>query len=302
MIKNRITFKQLEALICVVDVGTFRKAASVLGPTQPNISARISALEASLDVVLMHRDAGSVRLTEKGEELLAAARQVMWAAEAFMECAERRDLIEERLRLGVSEIVACTWLHEFLRRFRDDYPGIAVELDVNRSDEIERAHVAGKLDLGLQTGPFAHEMSGSILIDHAPYCWVAAPELADQLPEAPELQDLLSLTILTHARETAAPRALGAEVRARGLAEDRIVHSSSLASCLPMAVDGLGVALIHRPLARSELAAGRLREVQCKWLPPALEVFARYDGSRVPRYVQHAAQLAREVAGAEKGR
>ena len=29
MIKSRITFKQLEAFVCVVDTGTFRKAAQI---------------------------------------------------------------------------------------------------------------------------------------------------------------------------------------------------------------------------------------------------------------------------------
>ena len=89
MIKSRITIKQLEAFVLVVDTGTFRKAAAALGTTQPNVSARISALEKSLGVVLMHRDAGSVRLTKTGETLVEAARQVILAGEAFLEQANR---------------------------------------------------------------------------------------------------------------------------------------------------------------------------------------------------------------------
>ena len=46
MIKSRITLKQLEAFVFVVDLGSFRQAAVALGTTQPNISARIAALEA----------------------------------------------------------------------------------------------------------------------------------------------------------------------------------------------------------------------------------------------------------------
>ena len=58
-------------------------AAEVLGTTQPNISTRIATLENVLGIVLMHRDAGSVRLTEKGEALLLAARKVLLAGEDF---------------------------------------------------------------------------------------------------------------------------------------------------------------------------------------------------------------------------
>ena len=96
MIKSQITLKQLEAFCFVVDTGTFRAAAVALATTQPNISSRISTLETTLDMTLFHRDAGSVRLTEKGQDLLAHAREVLRASEALLESAGRQELIEER--------------------------------------------------------------------------------------------------------------------------------------------------------------------------------------------------------------
>ena len=70
----RPSLKQLEALIWVGDLGSFRKAADRLNTTQPNISARIAGLETLLGVRLMERDAGSVRLTAKGQDVLGHAR------------------------------------------------------------------------------------------------------------------------------------------------------------------------------------------------------------------------------------
>ena len=133
MIYSRITLKQLEAFDFVVDTGTFRAAASALGTTQPNISSRIAALEAVLGVQLLYRDAGSVRLTQKGTKVLLKTREVLWAGEALLQEAGRQDLIEERLRLGVTELVACTWLQEFLRQLKSHYPQIRVELEVDLS-------------------------------------------------------------------------------------------------------------------------------------------------------------------------
>ena len=73
--------KHLEAFVWVADLGSFRKAADRLNTTQPNISARIAALETALDVSLMHRDAGSVRLTQTGQTLLICARDVLKSTE-----------------------------------------------------------------------------------------------------------------------------------------------------------------------------------------------------------------------------
>lgn len=292
MIKSQVTFKQLEAFACVVDTGTFRKAASILGTTQPNISTRIATLEAVLGTVLMHRDAGSVRLTEKGEALLTAARNVLLAGEEFLEIAGRQDLIEDRLRLGVTELVACTWLHDFLRAFKQLYPNVRVELDVNLSVEIEKNLIAGQLDLALQTGPFTRKLDGTLPLGHYPYCWVAAPSLQP----ATALKDLLEGTVISHGRYTRASVALADHARTQGLAINQIVHSSSLTSCVAMAVDAMGPALLPRQLVMDDIAQGRLVEFTCGWLPDTLEVFARFDPRRTAHFVRAAADLAVDIA------
>ncbi len=80
----KFTLKHIEAFAAVADFGSFRRAASHLNTSQPNISSRIAQLEAVLGVTLMDRDAGSVRLTAKGRDLLVSARRLMGAAEAFV--------------------------------------------------------------------------------------------------------------------------------------------------------------------------------------------------------------------------
>jgi DNA-binding transcriptional LysR family regulator len=293
MIRSQITLKQLEAFVSVVDMGTFRKAAHALGTTQPNISTRIATLEETLGTVLMHRDAGSVRLTEKGVTLLEAARKVLLAGEDFLTIAGRQDLIDDRLRLGVTELVACTWLHDFLRAFKGLYPNVRVELDVNLSVEIERDLYANQLDLALQTGPFTRKLGGSLPLGRAPYCWVAAPSVT-----APaSFEALFDGPVISHGRNTRASAALAEQARQRGVAMNQIVHSSSLTSCVAMAVDGMGPALLPRPMVAEEISAGRLREFSCGWLPETLELFARFNPRRTPGFVREAAELAVRISG-----
>jgi len=172
MIKSQITFKQLEAFAVVVDAGTFRGAAMALGTTQPNISARITALEAALDTPLLIRDAGSVRLTADGEKLLKKTREVLWAAEALIEEAGRQDLIEETLRLGVTELVACTWLQGFLRLMKEAYPKLRIHLEVDLSTTIDARLMEGQLDLALQTGPFKSKAFADDPLGQERYCWI----------------------------------------------------------------------------------------------------------------------------------
>ena len=296
MIKNAISLKQLEALVAVIDAGTFRRAAERLGTTQPNISARINALEAQLDLVLMHRDAGSVRLTERGELLLQSARDVLWAAEKFIETANRKDLVQERLRLGVTELIACTWLHDFLRALKQIYPSVAVELSINLSKEIEAELNSGQIDLALQTAPFDKEMTGTIALDKQPYGWVASPGIVADLGDERTLRAFVQWPVLAHAKHTIAAKRLADTVETNGLPPERIVHSSSLTSSMQMAVDGMGIAMLPKTLTQELEDNGKLVALSCDWHPPALEFFARFDAKRMPRFIAEAAALAAKVS------
>ncbi|MEP2717904.1 LysR family transcriptional regulator [Pseudophaeobacter sp.] len=295
MIKSQFTLKQLEALAFVVDTGTFRAAAVALGTTQPNISARIATLENALGTSLLTRDAGSVRLTAKGEVLLDKARTVLWAGEALIEAAGRQDLIEERLRLGVTELVACSWLRGFLRLLKEAYPKLRVELEVDLSTVIERRLIEGQLDLALQTGPFKVTSFASEPLGLENYCWVANPKLAKGLGTRPNLEALFQQTILTHAKHTQAGLALHQVAEQNGLETSQIVHSSALSACVPMVLEGLGVALLPEALVAPELKSSELRIVPCNWLPAPLTFFARYTKERAPLFVGRAAKLAVEA-------
>ncbi len=296
MIKSRITLKQLEAFTFVVDTGTFRAAAQALGTTQPNISARISALEGALDTTLLIRDAGSLRLTAKGESLLAKARDVLWAGEALLEEAGQQVLIEERLRLGVTELVACTWLRHFLRLLKEAYPRLRVELEVDLSTVIDARLMEGQLDLAFQTMPFKTASFLSAPLGKANYCWVANCDLTSVLEGRPPVEDIFRHIILTHAKHTQAGHELHEMANTRELDPGQIVHSSALSACVPMVLEGLGVGLLPEDLVRAEVASGELRVLTSDWLPSPLSFFARYAANRAPLFVGHAANLAEEAA------
>ena len=298
MIKSQFTLKQLEAFAFVVDTGTFRAAAAALGTTQPNISSRIAALEHALGVTLLYRDAGSVRLTDKGRSLLAKTREVLWAGEVLIEEAGRRDLIEEKLRLGVTELVACTWLQDLLRRLKAAYPNVRVELQVDLSTRVGEQLHEGLLDLAIQSGPFSTQGPETIPLGTESYVWVASADAFATLGPKATLEHLFRSPILTHAKHTQAGRALHEAADAAGLDRAQIVHSSALSACVPMVCEGMGVALLPEALIRQEIKSGKLKLLQSDWLPAPLSFFARYRPDRAPRYVQHATQIAVDAAGA----
>lgn len=298
MIGNLFTLKQLEALVWVADLGSFRRAATHLNTTQPNISARIAGLENTLGVTLMQRDAGSIRLTEKGSALLAQARRVLREAEGLVETAGRSDLIDDSLRLGVTEVVAGTWLRSFLRRLAEAYPNLTVELTVDLSRNLDQELASNALDLTLQTAPFSVPASGQQDLATYDYVWVAAPELAAQIGPAPDLAALAAHPILGHARYTQAHLDLIGHFDGHQAPKARLVPSSSLSAAMNMVLDGMGVAVMPQVMVTAALADGTLKILPASWHPQPLRVAARYHAERTAAHVTRAAALAAEAAEA----
>jgi DNA-binding transcriptional LysR family regulator len=293
-----VSLKQLEAFVWVSDLGSFRRAAERLNTTQPNISSRIAALESALGATLMERDAGSVRLTAKGHELLRHARQILRAVEDLIAASDRPALLDGTLKLGVTEMIVHTWLREFLNVLSACFPNIAVELTVDLSINLEKGLLDRSIDLALQSEPFTHRTSGGEDLETYPFVWVAAPtlELPDNRPAA--IDDLASHSILTHARDTRPYQDIAAHFAKRRDLKARLVPSSSLSACLQMTVDRMGVAALPRAMVESELATGQLVEIDYPWLPSALRFMARFDSERAPQFVAQAAAMAKEVAAA----
>lgn len=298
MIGHILTLKQLEALVWVAGLGSFRKAAHHLNTTQPNISSRIASLEKTLGFSLMERDAGSVRLNDKGREILSAGRATLRAAEQVVEIAKRPDLVHDRLRLGVTELVACTWLHDYLRRLKHSYPAVNVELTVDLSRNLDRALSANRLDIALMNAPFTAPVDGMIELGTSGYIWAASPTLSDGLHGPLGLADLLPFSILTHARHTLPFVELSEHAHRLGLATSRIVPSNSMTSCVQMVTDGMGVALLSQVLVAQDIRAGKLKALEVDWLPNPLRFAARYQTEKMATFMTRSAEVAAETAHA----
>lgn len=278
------------------DLGSFRKAADRLNTTQPNISSRISTLESALGVTLMARDAGSVRLTTKGQELLTPARAVFRATDGFIEAANQKTLFNGVLRLGITEMVVHTWVREFLRVLKYRYPNITVELTVDLSINLEKELFDRSIDLAFQNGPFSQQTTGNKNLGVFPLIWIASPEIALHTVNQVTIEDMVQFPVLTNARNTQLYTEVDAHFATRRDLPVRLVRSSNLAACIHMAVDGFGTATVPEVMVVDELKSGELKRIDYHWTPQSLSFFARYDEEKSSALVAKAADIAREVS------
>lgn len=292
----QLNLKQLETFIWIANLGSFRRTAERLNTTQPNVSARISALEAVLKVKLMERDAGSVRLTTKGQELLEHARRILRATEDMIEASNNAALFDGVLRLGVTEMVVHTWLRDFLKTLKERFPKIVVELTVDLSVNLEKELFERSIDLALQYGPFKGMTTGSKDLGTYSMIWVASPSIGLHSKANITMADLASYPILTHSRDTQSFIEVTEHFASRHDLSARLVPSSNLAACLHMTMNGMGIATMPEVMVAGELASGELCQIEYEWVPESLRFLARFDAKKSPKYVATAANIANEVA------
>jgi DNA-binding transcriptional LysR family regulator len=108
--------------------GSFSKAASELGVTQPTISRRIENLEHRLGVRLFDRLPNGVALTTEGESILDAARHIETTVLEIQRNVHGSDKrMEGTVRISVTDGLATYWLTPQLNRLQERHPGIAIE-------------------------------------------------------------------------------------------------------------------------------------------------------------------------------
>ena len=116
--------------------GSLSGAARKLGLTQPTAGRHIDLLEAQLGLKLFSRSPLGLKPTPSALELVSHAETMAAASQALRRTASggaRED--RGTVRITASEMVGCEVLPAMLARFRENHPGIAIELALNNRNE-----------------------------------------------------------------------------------------------------------------------------------------------------------------------
>ncbi|WP_053721264.1 LysR family transcriptional regulator [Saccharothrix sp. NRRL B-16348] len=146
--------RELRYFVAVAEELHFGRAAQRLTMAQPPLSRAIQQLERRLGVVLLHRTARAIALTDAGSVLLREARTALDAVEA----AERRTRRAAADQPGVVLAAKAGASRELLSKLLDAYaaePGaVAVEVMLCGPGEPENLLHKGRADVALLHRPY----------------------------------------------------------------------------------------------------------------------------------------------------
>lgn len=175
-----VTLKQLEALHWIAELGSFERAAARLGTTQSTISKRIQQLEAGFGKPLFDRTQREARLTEWSEQLLVIGREMLNLQGRVMALKNGGPMPARRLRLGVTELCAVTWLPKLIAALRQDYAAVTIEPEVDLSRNLHERLAEGRLDLIITPEGLADADMAVVPLAKVRNVWMARPGLVVQ--------------------------------------------------------------------------------------------------------------------------
>jgi DNA-binding transcriptional LysR family regulator len=270
----RVRLDQLEALVWIARLGSFRAAARRLNISQPAVSGRIRELERQTGVVVLDRAQLRPRVTRRGTEIVRFAEQMLLLSEKLAALLSARHELVGTIRLGAADSFALTHLSALLARIAQRYPALHVEVDIDFSVNLDRKLRAGELDIAFLHAPTPGPTISIASLMDIELAWFASPEL--RLPRrrltAP---DLVDVPILTNPRPSHLYQTVTEWFGAAGLVPKRMNTCNSLAIMTKLTVDGFGIAPLPAVLVGAELKRGTLRRLNAHpALPPGLVTVA----------------------------
>jgi DNA-binding transcriptional LysR family regulator len=267
-----IDWDKLRVFHAVAEAGSLTHAGETLHLSQSAVSRQIRGLEESLGVTLFHRHARGLILTEQGELLHEAAREMhqrLLAAGARIR--DSRDDVFGELRVTTTVGFGAMWLTPRLSRFAELYPDLSLDLMMTENVldlPMREADVAIRL-----RGPQQAELIRRPLFDVTMRFYASAAYLEKHgTPATPDA--LRSHRMIGYSPNAQQPTPVGEWLNAQlALAHRSMLQMNNYFAMLQAAEHGLGVTVLPDYLAVDHPT---LRVVVPELHSPAFTVYFTY--------------------------
>ena len=251
----------LKVFLAVAQERSFSRAAAKVHRTQPAVSQAVRRLEVELGEQLFDRSSKTGTLTEAGKMLQNyGQRLVRLAEETESAVRELRDLRRGRVLIGANEAAVHTLL-PLIGRFRQRYPDIAIDVRRVPARQIAVEVQQGSLDFGALTFRPAEEGLLEVTVGRDELVLLAPPSHALARRKQVTMEEVAQEPIVAHNDPSPARERVLRLFEQKHIPLRMVISLPSLDGIKRAVELKLGVALLPRRCAITEIAAGRLAAV-----------------------------------------
>ena len=265
--------RHFETFFWAAQLGSFTAAAERLNSTQSAVSMRIAELESRFGVSVFDRLNRRIVLTPKGDELMEYVERLLRLVEEIQEHVAAPEAVSGIIRIGVTEVIAQTWLPAFVETLHRRYVNVKAKFTVALTQEVMERLQGGSLDIALAPGISFEPGIQAQSLGTVEFAWMAGRML--ELPEGklgPEALQAQRIVVLPKA--SFHYRGIEAWFQAHDVLYRPSDECNSMSVVAMLTASNVGISLLPPICYRSELERGELRIIHT--VPPhqPVEFFA----------------------------
>lgn len=256
----------LNAFIAIAETGGFSTAGERLFLTQPAVSKRIASLEQQLDVRLFDRIGREVTLTEAGRALLPRAYQIINVLDDTRRALTNLNgEVSGRLTLATSHHIGLHRLPPLLRKFTQQYPDVALDIQFLDSEVAYEEILHGRAELAVITlAPKPHPLVRAVAVWDDPLDFVAAPEHLLARSEKVSLADIALHPAVFPGGNTFTHHIVQGLFQAQGLTPNIGMSTNYLETIKMMVAIGLAWSVLPRTMLDAQVARIAIPGIQLR--------------------------------------
>ena len=290
-----VTFKQLEAVYWVVRLGGFSQAAHKLHTSQSAISKRVQELETLFQKPMFDRSQRTARLTDQGEEMFRTAERLLSEREALVQRVLSGEPQERRVRIGVTEATAMTWLPRFVDRIHEQYPRVTIDPEVDTGTRLRDKLLANDIDLLIAADTFRDERFRVSPVGKLRLQWMCRPGLVPHGNRPLKVQVLQDYRILTQGPQSGTGVLFQDWFKAHALTSADYVVSNSLVALIGLTVSGFGISYLPPAAVQPMVDQGLLEVLDVRPALPDATYAAAIRRDQGNSFMGSIVKLARET-------
>jgi LysR family tcuABC transcriptional regulator len=241
-----VDLRQLRYFTQIVESGSLSKASRQLFIAQPALSQQLSKLESEVGKPLLNRSARGVAPTDSGLALYHHARFMLRQLDQALSIARQESkAVQGMVSVGLPATTVSALGLPLVRRLRERYPGILVNVVEGMSGHIGHMMRSGQLDFAVL---FSNDMARDVAVDA-----LLEEELFVMLPRHSTLVSPRRFSV-TIAEAAALPlilptgahglrRRISAEFEQRNLSAHIVAEIDSLSLLMSCVYDGMGATI-----------------------------------------------------------
>jgi len=277
---------QLYIFLKVIELKSFSKAGKAVHLSQPTISSHIKDLEDYLGCKLIDRLGKEAAPTKAGELLYSYAKKLIALkdeTEAAM--AEFQGAIKGNLKIGGSTIPGGYILPKIIGGFIKKYPGAKISLNISSTDEIIAHILSGDFELAVVGAQTTDKKIWQEKMIEDELCLIISPGHQWIGKKSVSAEELSNEPFIIREAGSGTMKSFFSHMETKGLSRESLNITAEMGSTEAVkegVKSGLGVSIISRIAAASEIASGSLSAIDIEGIKLSRSFYLTGHKERTP--------------------